>query len=60
MTLASIRARFPALRTPGPDGPVHYLDSACLSLVPQEVLDAVGEYYVRYPGCAGRSLHRYS
>jgi len=60
MNVARVRSRFPALRPSGRSPPPVYLDSACLSLVPQDVLDAMEEYYVRYPGCAGRSLHRYS
>jgi cysteine desulfurase / selenocysteine lyase len=54
------RAEFPALRerTNGPS-PV-YLDSACMSLVPQTVLDAMEEYYRDFPGCGGRSLHRFA
>jgi cysteine desulfurase / selenocysteine lyase len=31
-----------------------------MSLVPQPVLDAMGEYYRDFPGCAGRSLHRFA
>jgi cysteine desulfurase / selenocysteine lyase len=54
------RKDFPALSDrPGSSPPV-YLDSACMSLVPQAVLDAVREYYADYPGCAGRSLHRFA
>ena len=55
-----IRKDFPALggRDDSP-APV-YLDSACMSLVPRVVLDAIGEYYTDYPGCAGRSLHRFA
>lgn len=60
MSLAGVRARFPALR-PRPGQPVPaYLDSACMSLVPRDVLDAMAEYYREYPGCAGRSLHRFA
>jgi len=60
MRAPSAREEFPALR-PGPDGarPV-YLDSACMSLVPRPVLRAMEEYYSDYPGCAGRSLHRFA
>jgi cysteine desulfurase/selenocysteine lyase len=60
VSLAERRADFPALRT-RPDGsePV-YLDSACMSLVPQAVLDAMAEYYRDFPGCGGRSLHRFA
>jgi cysteine desulfurase / selenocysteine lyase len=55
-----LRAQFPALTTRA-DGTVpHYLDSACMSLVPRPVLDAMWEYYQEFPGCAGRSLHRFA
>ena len=60
MTWASERRDFPALRSaPGRPAPV-YLDSACMSLVPRQVLGAMEEYYRDFPGCAGRSLHRFS
>ncbi len=60
MTVAEWRRQFPALQDrPGHPAPV-YLDSACMSLVPQPVLDAMLEYYRDFPGCAGRSLHRYA
>jgi cysteine desulfurase / selenocysteine lyase len=58
--LTSLRAEFPALR-PRSDGTAPaYLDSACMSLVPRPVLDAMEEYYRDFPGCAGRSLHRFA
>jgi len=57
---AALRAQFPALATrPGRTVP-HYLDSACMSLVPSPVLAAMEEYYTEFPGCAGRSLHRFA
>ncbi len=31
-----------------------------MSLVPRPVLEAMNGYYRNYPGCAGRSLHRFS
>lgn len=34
-----------------------YLDSACMSLRPEPVIDAITEYYTEYPGCPGRSAH---
>jgi cysteine desulfurase/selenocysteine lyase len=60
VSLDDRRADFPALRE-RPDGnsPI-YLDSACMSLVPQSVLDAMEEYYRDFPGCGGRSLHRFA
>lgn len=56
----ALRSRFPALRARDDGMTPAYLDSACMSLVPQEVLDAMEEYYTDYPGCAGRSLHRFA
>jgi len=54
------RADFPALRPrPGQSAPV-YLDSACMSLIPRSVLTAMEQYYADFPGCAGRSLHRFA
>lgn len=55
-----VRDRFPALRERDDGWSAAYLDSACMSLVPQEVLDAMAEYYRDFPGCAGRSLHRFA
>lgn len=60
MNVAEVRADFPALRPRSGDRPVSYLDSACMSLVPSAVLAAMEEYYRDFPGCAGRSLHRFS
>jgi len=60
VTLDDRRGDFPALAArPGRVAPV-YLDSACMSLVPRSVLAAMEEYYRDFPGCAGRSLHRFS
>ena len=60
MQIERIRSDFPALGPKGGREAPAYLDSACMSLVPQSVLDAMGEYYREFPGCAGRSLHRYA
>lgn len=35
-----------------------YLDSACMSLKPRQVLDAMMQYYNEFPACAARSSHR--
>src|SRR5208282_4714325 len=60
MNETELRAQFPALAARA-DGQVpHYLDSACMSLVPRPVLDAMWEYYQEFLGCAGRSLHRFA
>jgi len=60
MNVAQVRADFPALSPPAGRSPPAYLDSACMSLVPSAVLRAMEQYYSEFPGCAGRSLHRFS
>ncbi len=35
-----------------------YLDSACQTLRPRQVIEAVTDYYSRMPACGGRSVHR--
>jgi len=41
----------------GKDAPI-YLDSACMSLKPDRVVEAMNDYYFNYPACAGRSAHK--
>jgi len=60
MNVVEVRGDFPALRPRDGRRPPAYLDSACMSLVPYPVLRAMEEYYTDFPGCAGRSLHRFS
>ncbi len=60
MNVARFRRDFPALRPRRGQRAPSYLDSACMSLVPKDVLRAMEEYYSDYPGCGGRSLHRYA
>lgn len=52
------RADFP-LYASGGNAPI-YFDSACQSLRPQVVINAMLEYYRDYPGCAGRSMHSFA
>jgi cysteine desulfurase/selenocysteine lyase len=53
-----IREDFPALKNRRNGKPPVYLDSACTTLVPMQVIDSINEYYTGYPGCAGaRSRH---
>lgn len=34
-----------------------YLDNACMTLKPKQVLDAMNVYYTQFPACGGRSSH---
>jgi cysteine desulfurase / selenocysteine lyase len=51
-----IRGDFPTL-SQGDKSPV-YLDTACQSLRPRQVMEAMDSYYYEYPACGGRSVHR--
>jgi cysteine desulfurase/selenocysteine lyase len=35
-----------------------YFDSACMSLKPNQVVEAMNDYYFNFPACAGRSSHK--
>jgi cysteine desulfurase/selenocysteine lyase len=53
-----IRNDFPSLKAVRNGNPPIYLDSACTTLVPHQVINAINEYYSGFPGCAGaRSRH---
>jgi cysteine desulfurase/selenocysteine lyase len=54
MSLLKIRKDFTFLD----DNKWIYLDNACQSLRPRQVVDAIKEYYENYPVCAGRSNYR--
>ena len=60
MNLDRARSDFPALDPNRRGGPPVYLDSACMTLVPRPVLEAMARHYAEAPGCAGRSVHRLS
>ena len=53
MDVSSIRRDFPTIRA---DKGV-YLDSACQTLRPDEVIEAITSYYAGFPACGGRSVH---
>jgi len=55
--LTMTRSDFPALSQAKNNKPPIYFDSACTSLKPQCVVDAVTRYYTEHTGCAGRSDH---
>ncbi|MBI4393429.1 MAG: aminotransferase class V-fold PLP-dependent enzyme [Euryarchaeota archaeon] len=54
MNVATIRKEFPILmRSPPPA----YLDNACMTLKPRQVIAALTRYYEDYPFCAGRAVY---
>ena len=58
MDISRIRQDFPLLSSEPEANPLVYFDSACQSLRPTRVLEAMNEYYGAFPSCAGRSVHR--
>ncbi len=57
LNVDKIRADFNILSQKGGKNPI-YLDSACMSLKPKQVIEAMNDYYLNYPACAGRSSHK--
>jgi len=58
LDVTRIREDFPVLKRIINGHPLVYLDSACMSLKPLQVIAAMREYYEQYPACAGRSIHK--
>ena len=51
MNVKKLREDFPVLK-------VIYLDSACMSLKPKQVIHALTSYYHDFPACGERSEHQ--
>lgn len=58
MDVEKIRRDFPLLDKKIDEKPVIYLDSACVTLMPQQVMDAMNDYYINMGSCGARSVHR--
>jgi cysteine desulfurase/selenocysteine lyase len=56
MDVERIRKDFPLFSSE--ERNVIYLDNACQTLRPRAVMQAMDEYYSKYPACGGRSVHR--
>jgi cysteine desulfurase / selenocysteine lyase len=57
--LEKCRDDFPALERRRNEKPPIYLDNACTTLVPRQVIAAINEYYTDYPSCGGRRSHHW-
>ncbi len=53
------RDDFPSLERRRNEKPPVYLDNACTTLVPRQVIAAINEYYTDYPSCGGRRSHHW-
>lgn len=58
MDIQKIRKDFSILQEEGGRSPIIYFDTACQSLRPQPVIDAITRYYMKDAACSGRSMHR--
>ena len=57
-TIEECREDFPALKRQRKGKPPIYLDNACTTMVPRQVIASIEEYYTDYPACSGtRSRH---
>ena len=52
-----LRLEFPALQQSLRGRSIVYLDNACTTVPPQSVIQAVSDYYSRFPGCHARASH---
>jgi cysteine desulfurase/selenocysteine lyase len=57
MDIRKIRQDFPILQEGAGKKPVIYFDTACQSLRPRQVIDAISQYYLKESACSGRSMH---
>jgi cysteine desulfurase/selenocysteine lyase len=58
MNIQKLRQDFPLLQDKPGRKPIVYFDTACQSLRPQSVIDAIDLYYTKYSACSGRSMHQ--
>ena len=58
MDVEKIRLDFPILQKDLDGKKIIYLDNACMSLKPKQVIDKINDYYLNFSGCAGRSVHK--
>jgi len=58
MNVEKIREDFPILKKTVNNKPIIYMDSACMTLRPVQVIEKIKEYYIEYPACGERSLHK--
>ena len=57
MDIKKIRQDFPIMQRSAGTKDVVYFDSACQSLRPNVVIEAVNQYYLKSSACSGRSMH---
>ncbi len=58
MDIKKIRQDFPILQAANGQKGIVYFDTACQSLRPKVVIEAINQYYLTSSACSGRSNHR--
>lgn len=58
MDLRKIRQDFPILQENAGRKTITYMDTACQSLRPRPVIEALEQYYYKMSACSGRSMHQ--
>jgi cysteine desulfurase/selenocysteine lyase len=58
LNVEKIREDFPVLKREIHRKPIIYMDSACMTMRPMQVIDKINEYYKEYPACGERSSHK--
>ena len=59
LNIQKIREDFPIYKKLINGKPIIYMDSACVSLKPIQVINSINRYYNEFPACGGRSEHRF-
>jgi len=59
LNINKIREDFDILKKKINNKPITYLDSACVSLKPRQVVEKINSYYNEFTACGGRSMHRF-
>ncbi len=57
MSILRFREEIPALKRKRNGLPPIYFDNACMTLKPDNVVEAINDYYTKFPACGGRSHH---
>jgi cysteine desulfurase / selenocysteine lyase len=60
MDVKKIRQDFPILQEQSGRKTIAYLDTACQSLRPRPVIEAINQYYLKSSACSGRSMHQFA
>lgn len=58
LNVEKVRGDFPVLQKEINGKLIIYMDNACMTLRPVQVIEKIKEYYTEYPACGERSMHK--